>query len=78
MRNCQNKKQNSDLAAEPVSLEGIANDPIIPVPPTVALLFGKSNLAFGVDEGLALAATTYSDTIQVNKTALRNLGVQNL
>ncbi len=63
-----------DLVAEPVSLEGIANDPIIPVPPTVALLFGKSTLAFGVDEGLALAATTYSDTIQVNKTALRNLG----
>ncbi|SHF34474.1 LPXTG-motif cell wall anchor domain-containing protein [Trichococcus flocculiformis] len=63
-----------DSVAEPVSLEGIANDPIIPVPPIVALLFGKSTLAFGVNEGLALAATTYSDTIQVNKTALRNLG----
>ncbi|PTQ80956.1 LPXTG-motif cell wall-anchored protein [Trichococcus patagoniensis] len=63
-----------DSVAEPVSLEGIANDPIIPVPSTVALLFGKSTLAFVMDVGLALAATAYSDTIQVNKTALRNLG----
>ncbi|WP_321433317.1 SpaA isopeptide-forming pilin-related protein [Trichococcus flocculiformis] len=66
--------QSAEAILEPISSDVSWNDPIIPVPSTVVSLFGKSTSGVTLEGSVALSATSYTDTIQVNKTALRNLG----
>lgn len=72
--NTVTEPQSADVILEPISSDVSWNDPIIPVPSTLVRLFGKSTSGITMGESISLTATSYTDTIQVNKTALRNLG----
>ena len=72
--NTVTEPQSADVILEPISSDVSWNDPIIPVPSTLVWLFGKSTSGITMGESISLTATSYTDTIQVNKTALRNLG----